>query len=67
MELHSNFDPVAAEKGEGESIFHVQRRMANKYSPFSMPIDEDRFLCVFNCIFGGGDAAGYYTVTGHVK
>jgi oligopeptidase A len=61
MELHSNFDPVAAEKGEGESIFDVQRRMAEKYSPYNMPIDEDRFLCAFNHIFGGGYAAGYYS------
>jgi len=61
MELHSNFDPAAAEKGEGESIFDVQRRMAEKYSPYNMPIDEDRFLCAFNHIFGGGYAAGYYS------
>ena len=61
MELHSNFDPVAAEKGEGESIFDVQRRMAAKYTPYNMPLDEDRFLCTFNHIFGGGYAAGYYS------
>lgn len=61
MELHSNFDPVAAEKGEGESVFDVQRRMAAKYTPYLMPLDEDRFLCTFNHIFGGGYAAGYYS------
>jgi oligopeptidase A len=61
MELHSNFDPVAAEKGEGESIFDVQRRMAAKFTPYLMPLEEDRFLCTFNHIFGGGYAAGYYS------
>jgi oligopeptidase A len=61
MELHSNFDPVAAEKGEGESIFDVQRRMAARYTPYLMPLEEDRFLCTFNHIFGGGYAAGYYS------
>ena len=60
MELHSNFD---AEKGEngGESIFDVHRRMAEKYAPYSMPLEEDRFLCAFGHIFGGGYAAGYYS------
>ena len=59
-ELHSNFD---AEKGEnrGESIFDVHRRMAEKYTPYSMPLEEDRFLCAFGHIFGGGYGAGYYS------
>jgi oligopeptidase A len=61
LELHSNFDPVKGESGEGESIFDVQKRMAAKYSPYNMPLDEDRFLCGFSHIFAGGYAAGYYS------
>jgi len=60
MELHSNFDPEASENG-GESIFDVQKRIASKYIPYSMPIEEDRFLCSFGHIFSGGYAAGYYS------
>jgi oligopeptidase A len=61
MELHSNFDADAAMKGEGESIFDVHRRIAKKCTPYSMPLDEDRFLCTFSHIFAGGYAAGYYS------
>lgn len=60
MELHSNFDPEAAEKG-GDTIFDVHRRMAEKCTPYSLPLDEDRFLCTFNHIFAGGYSAGYYS------
>mmetsp|Transcript_16730 Transcript_16730/g.23611 ORF Transcript_16730/g.23611 Transcript_16730/m.23611 type:complete len:759 (-) Transcript_16730:88-2364(-) len=61
MELHSNFDAKAAASGEGESIFDVHRRMAEKYTPYALPLPEDRFLCAFNHIFAGGYAAGYYS------
>lgn len=61
MELYSNFDAEAAEKGEGESIFDVHRRIAEKYTPYSQPLDEDRFLCTFSHIFAGGYSAGYYS------
>lgn len=61
MELHSNYDPVAGAKGEGESIFDVHRRMAEKYTPYSLPLPEDRFLCTFGHIFAGGYSAGYYS------
>lgn len=61
MELHANYDPAAGEKGEGESIFDVHRRMAEKYTPYSMPLEEDRFLCTFGHIFAGGYSAGYYS------
>jgi oligopeptidase A len=61
IELYSDFDPEAAQKGEGETIFEVQRRMAAKYTPYSLPLDEDRFLCTFGHIFAGGYAAGYYS------
>ncbi len=60
MELHSNFDAEAAENG-GESIFDVHKRIAAKCTPYSPPLDEDRFLCCFNHIFAGGYAAGYYS------
>eukprot|EP00557_Chaetoceros_sp_GSL56_P012286 CAMPEP_0176477146 /NCGR_PEP_ID=MMETSP0200_2-20121128/454_1 /TAXON_ID=947934 /ORGANISM="Chaetoceros sp., Strain GSL56" /LENGTH=770 /DNA_ID=CAMNT_0017872911 /DNA_START=136 /DNA_END=2448 /DNA_ORIENTATION=- len=60
MELHSNFDPEAAEKG-GDTIFDIHRRMAEKCTPYSLPLDEDRFLCTFSHIFAGGYSAGYYS------
>lgn len=61
MELHSNYDPVAGEKGAGESIFDAHQRMAKKFTPYSMPLPEDRFLCTFGHIFAGGYSAGYYS------
>ena len=56
LELHSNFDAAANKEG-GESIFDVQGRVAEKYSPYNMPLPEDRFLCAFSHIFAGGYAA----------
>ena len=61
MELHSSYDAVAGEQGKGESIFDVQRRVASKYTPYLLPLPEDRFLCSFSHIFAGGYAAGYYS------
>jgi oligopeptidase A len=61
LELHSGYDADKGESGEGESIFDVHRRMAAKYIPYSMPLEEDRFLCTFQHIFAGGYAAGYYS------
>merc|ERR1712127_937856 len=58
MELHSKFDPT---NDEGETIFDVQKRIAEKYSPYNMPLEEDRFLCAFGHIFAGGYSAGYYS------
>ena len=40
MELYSDFDPAAAQNNSGESIFDVQRRMAAKYTPYSLPLEE---------------------------
>jgi len=60
LELHSNFDAVAAENGGG-SIFDVHRRMAEMCTPYSLPLEEDRFLCSFSHIFAGGYSAGYYS------
>jgi len=61
MELHNNFDAEAAMNGDGESIFDVHKRIAAKCTPYSQPLDEDRFLCTFGHIFAGGYAAGYYS------
>lgn len=61
LELHADYDPETGLSGEGESIFDVHRRMAAKYTPYSMPLPEDRFLCTFQHIFAGGYAAGYYS------
>eukprot|EP00536_Pseudo-nitzschia_multiseries_P016108 jgi/Psemu1/247325/estExt_Genewise1.C_10190054 len=61
LNLHSNFDAKAAEKGEGKGIFELQREIASMYTPHSMPLEEDRFLCSFSHIFAGGYAAGYYS------
>jgi len=61
MELHSNFDAKKGESGEGESIFDVQRRIAETYTPYNMPLPEDRFLCAFSHIFAGGYSAGYFS------
>lgn len=56
MELHSNYNPDG-----DESIFDLQRRMAETYTPYAKPVDEDRFLCGFGHIFAGGYSAGYYS------
>jgi oligopeptidase A len=61
LALHSNYDAEQGKSGKGESIFDVQRRMAAKYTPYNVPLDEDRFLATFSHIFGGGYAAGYYS------
>jgi len=61
MELHSNFDAEKGEQEGGQSIFDVHRKMAKKYTPYSVPIPEDRFLCTFSHIFAGGYSAGYYS------
>ncbi|KAL7581032.1 hypothetical protein ACA910_005837 [Epithemia clementina (nom. ined.)] len=61
MELHANYDAKAGASGSGESAFDVQRRIATKYTPFNLPLPEDRFLCSFAHIFAGGYSAGYYS------
>jgi oligopeptidase A len=53
LALHHGFDPEGA-----ESPFDVQRRIARKTTTIP-PLPEDRFLCSFTHIFGGGYAAGY--------
>jgi len=61
MELHHNFDAKAAAEGKGETIFDVHQRIAKQFTPYSMPLPEDRFLCTFSHIFAGGYAAGYFS------
>jgi oligopeptidase A len=60
LELHTNYKPRNQDSTATESIFDVDRRMAQK-TCLVPPIPEDRFLCSFSHIFGGGYAAGYYS------
>jgi oligopeptidase A len=55
LELHHLFDP-----GGKETAFDVERRVAQRATVMP-PLEEDRFLCSFGHIFGGGYAAGYYS------
>ncbi|MEW6272939.1 MAG: M3 family metallopeptidase [Thermodesulfobacteriota bacterium] len=55
LALHHGFDPDGP-----ETPFDVQRRIAEKTTTIP-PLPEDRFLCSFTHIFGGGYAAGYYS------
>ncbi len=55
LELHSRFVPGAA-----ENAFDVERRVAERATVMA-PLPDDRFLCKFGHIFGGGYAAGYYS------
>jgi len=61
LALHSDYDAKAAESGEGKTIMELQQEIASKYTPHSLPIAEDRFLCSFGHIFAGGYSAGYYS------
>lgn len=60
LELHANYNPSLISKDD-TSIFDVHQRMAEMYTPYNMPLAEDRFLCSFAHIFAGGYAAGYYS------
>jgi oligopeptidase A len=40
--------------------FELQRELYDKYTVIR-PLPEDRFLCSFSHIFGGGYSAGYYS------
>jgi oligopeptidase A len=61
LALHSDYDAVAGQNGEGKNLFELQKEIASKYCPHSLPIAEDRFLCSFSHIFAGGYSAGYYS------
>ncbi|KAG0000453.1 hypothetical protein BGZ80_009642 [Entomortierella chlamydospora] len=61
LELHTNYTPRAKDSTkDGDSVFDVDRRIAQK-TCLVPPVPEDRFLCSFSHIFGGGYAAGYYS------
>jgi len=55
LALHRDYDPEGP-----ETPFDVQRRVAETTTVLP-PLPEDRFLCSFGHIFGGGYAAGYYS------
>jgi oligopeptidase A len=55
LALHHEYRP-----GEAGGAFGVQRRIAERNAVLPL-LDEDRFLCSFGHIFGGGYAAGYYS------
>jgi oligopeptidase A len=55
LALHHGFDPEGS-----ETPFDVQRRVAARTTVIP-PLPEDRMLCGFSHIFGGGYAAGYYS------
>jgi len=61
LALHSDYDAVAGQKGEGKDLFELQREIAARYTPYSLPLETDRFLCSFGHIFAGGYSAGYYS------
>ena len=56
MELHEHFDPAEGEKG----LLALQKKI-DKQSSLIPSLPDDRFLCSFAHIFGGGYAAGYYS------
>ncbi len=60
IQLHSNFSPPADGDTSAETVFDVQRRVAEKTSVLPM-LPEDRMLCAFSHIFAGGYSAGYYS------
>jgi oligopeptidase A len=55
MELHHRYDPSTS----SETPFDIQKKVAAKYLVVQ-PLPEDRFLCAFTHILGGGYAAGIY-------
>jgi oligopeptidase A len=55
LALHHSYEPDG-----GQTPFDVQHTIAAKTTTIP-PLPEDRFLCGFTHIFGGGYAAGYYS------
>ena len=43
-----------------KTVFEAQQELYAKYTVVP-PLPEDRFLCSFSHIFGGGYSAGYYS------
>ncbi len=62
MALHSNYIPAGFKESEScsRTPFELQQQLAPLYTIIA-PLPEDRFLCAFSHIFGGGYAAGYYS------
>ncbi|KAF1806574.1 hypothetical protein V8B55DRAFT_1457797 [Mucor lusitanicus] len=58
LALHSQFTPPTA-PGE-PTVFDVDAEIAKK-TVLTPRLAQDRFLCSFNHIFGGGYSAGYYS------
>lgn len=56
LALHSKFTPTEG----GETVFDLESKIA-KETVITPRLPEDRFLCSFNHIFGGGYSAGYYS------
>uniref|UniRef100_A0A7S0E0D4 oligopeptidase A n=1 Tax=Hanusia phi TaxID=3032 RepID=A0A7S0E0D4_9CRYP len=59
LELHSNFNPSAADQ-PGKTVHDLYREVAKTYQ-VTDPMPYDRFLCAFGHIFSGGYSAGYYS------
>jgi len=55
IELHHRYQP-----GGPETVEALKNRVAGT-ATLMHPLPEDRFLCSFSHIFGGGYAAGYYS------
>ena len=60
IQLHSDFTPPTEGDSSRETVFDVQRGVAEKTSVLPM-LSEDRMLCAFSHIFAGGYSAGYYS------
>ncbi|KAI8352883.1 hypothetical protein BD560DRAFT_408624 [Blakeslea trispora] len=58
LALHSRFTPPSSPNDP--TIFDVDAEIA-KQTVLTPRLAEDRFLCSFNHIFGGGYSAGYYS------
>ena len=58
LALHHRYEPDRM--NGAEAPFEVQRQVAQRTTVLP-PLAEDRFLCQFGHIFGGGYAAGYYS------
>lgn len=55
MTLHSSYDPLGS-----KTPFLLQAELSADFAVIP-PLDDDRFMCSFGHIFGGGYAAGYYS------
>ncbi|KAL7312219.1 hypothetical protein PS15m_008008 [Mucor circinelloides] len=58
LTLHSQFTPPTSP--DEPTVFDVDAKIAEK-TVLTPRLPQDRFLCSFNHIFGGGYSAGYYS------